>query len=232
MTNEAYTLMETNRDRAIVRRSARYKKGGSKSKKCTLGHEYKSKKELDKMNGECVSWKMTEFYSWEEFKQMPKDIQAEYLNYMIFKYGIGLATISAVVFKKSSNTLKNYVEKNGFKDKINLAGKKGDSGKRNAAAFKAIVWAAQHEPPFTQESENLVEDEPEEPFLTEEDLITGNGRSGKTADDISVRCSMSFSTEYIAKEVDLSEIVEIEKMFKGRKIRVSITIEAVDTQCY
>ena len=80
MTNEAYTLMETNRDRAIVRRSARYKKGGSKSKKCTLGHEYKTKKELDKMNGECKTWKLTKFYTWKEFKEMPDDIQVEYLK--------------------------------------------------------------------------------------------------------------------------------------------------------
>ena len=232
MTDAAFCFNDTNRERAIVKRSACKKKNGSKSKKCSLPSDKMTKKEIAKMSGPVQTWKMTEFYSWEEFKQMPKDIQAEYLNYVIFKYGVGIETISTVIFEKSRTTLVKYISDNGLKSMITETGKKGASGKRSAAAFKAIVWAARHEPMFTPESENLVEDEPEEPFLTEEDLITGNGRSGKTTDDISVRCSMSFSTEYIAKEIDLSEIVEIEKMFKGRKIRVSITIEAVDTECY
>ena len=231
MTDAAFCFNDTNRERAITKCSASKKKNGSKSKKCSLPSDNMTKKEIAKMSGPVQSWKMTEFYSWEEFKQMPKDIQAEYLNYVISKYGVGIGTISTVVFEKFHTTLVNYINDNGLKSMITETGKNGQSGKKSAAAFKAIVWAARHEPMPTPESENLVEDESKEPFLTEEDLITGNGRSGKTADDISVRCSMSFSTEYIAKEVDLSEIVEIEKMFKGRKIRVSISIEAVDTGC-
>lgn len=217
MTDAAFCFNDTNRERAIVKRSASKKKNGSKSKRCSLPSDNMTRKEIAKMNSPVQSWKMTEFYSWEEFKQMPKDIQAEYLNFIIDKYGVGLETISTVVFGKTRSTLMKHIVDNGIKGMITKSGKKGGSGKQNAAAFKAIVWAARHEPTLTPEAENLADDEPEEQYLT--------------TDDMSVRCSMSFSTEYIAKEVDLGEIVEVEKMFKGRKIRVSISIEAVDTGC-
>lgn len=220
MTDAAFCFNDTNRERAIVKRSACKKKNGSKSKKCSLPSDKMTKKEIEKMSGPVQTWKMTEFYSWEEFKQMPKDIQAEYLNYIIDKYGVGIGTISAAVFEKSRTTLVKYIEKNGLKDKITKAGREGESGKRSAASFKAIVWAARHEPMSIQESEKLVEDKPEEVPISNKEI-------GRTEDDISIRCSMSFSTEYIAKEIDLSEIVEVEKMFKGRKVRVSFTIEAV-----
>lgn len=214
MTNEAYTLMETNRDRAIVRRSARYKKGGSKSKKCTLGHEYKSKKELDKMNGEVKSWKMTDFYSWQEFKQMPEDIQVEYINHLLDTYKIGITAIGPNLFHISKVSLERYLANRNLKSKIHKCDSRGGAAINNVKVFVRDI--KEHE------SKDFKSDQ--EPEIIEEGKYLA-------ADDILVRCSMSFSTEYIAKEVDLSEIVEIEKMFKGRKMRVSISIEAVDTGC-
>ena len=218
MTDAAFCFNDTNRERAIVKRSASKKKNGSKSKKCSLPSDKLSRKEIASMNGPVKSWKMTEFYTWDEFKSMPKDIQAEYLNYLIKQYGVGTRTISSVLFEKSASNLGNYIKNSGLEKQIHNVGGSGSIGKRNSGAFKAIIWEARHKMTEPKDTVDESENEPEEQFLS--------------ADDMPVRCSMSFSTEYIAKEVDLGEIVEIDKMFKGRKIRVSITIEAVDTQCY
>ena len=217
MTDATFCFNDTNRERAITKKSAAHKKNGSKSKKCSLPSDSMSKKELAKMNGPVKSWKMTEFYTWDKFKSMPKDIQAEYLNYIIKQYGVGIRTISSVLFEKGLSTLGVYIRSSGLKNQIHNVGGSGFIGKRNSDAFKAIVWEARHKMTESENVANESEDEVKEQYLA--------------ADDISVCYSMSFATEYIAKEVDLSEIVEIEKMFKGRKMRVSISIEAVDTGC-
>lgn len=212
MTDEAYVFNETNKERAIVRRSARYKKGGSKSKSCKLGCDGMSRKEIEAMHGEVKSWKLTDFYTWNEFKEMPHDIQIEYLNYTIDTYGIGLASISSVLFEKNSASLFKYCAYHKLDNKIHK-GNAGGATKKNTAAFKAIVLENRNKAMPTPESENLVE-------LVEENLYL-------TEDDISRRCSMNFSTVYTSKNIDFDELARVEKMFKGQKIRVSISISVV-----
>ena len=45
MTNEAYTMVETIKERKSMLSGARHKKGGSKSKKCTLPSDTLTKRE-------------------------------------------------------------------------------------------------------------------------------------------------------------------------------------------
>ena len=239
MTNEAYTLMETNRDRAIVRRSARYKKGGSRSKKCTLGHEYKTEKELNKMNGECLSWKLTKFYTWEEFKEMPEDIQVEYINYLIDTYGIGLSSIEREVFDCAGGTLRNHLKKRGLINKIRERKAGGSTNRKNLVWFKQMI-AEERNPKI----EEAPKDEPVNGEVCDvyiPDPIMRNIEKVTKIEEEPVEIpkyepieqpfqqvsTMAFSTEYISNKIDRNMLDTIEHMFKGKKLRVSISVEAV-----
>lgn len=66
---------------------ARHKKASIKGPKgCTLPHEYLSKKEIQKMNGEVKTYNLKQPVSYEEFKNWPNHIKKEYLTGLQAEY--------------------------------------------------------------------------------------------------------------------------------------------------
>lgn len=99
MTDEAYTLMQTNRERAIVKRSAANKVCGAKTHYAgSFGVEGKSAKQLAAMNGPVMSMDPRKFYTWKEFKALAPNLQIEYLEKLVFRYNIGLEVIAKEQF--------------------------------------------------------------------------------------------------------------------------------------
>lgn len=82
MTNEAYTMVETIKERKSMLSGARHKKGGSKSKKCTLPSDTLTKREKEKMNGEMKVYNLKYPVTYSEFMDMPQDIKEEYIRSM------------------------------------------------------------------------------------------------------------------------------------------------------
>lgn len=118
MEDETYAFIEDVKTRKDVARSAKNKKCGKKSKRVTFPSDYLTKKEREAMNGDCKTWSMFKFYTWEEFQEMPADIQGRYLNSIIDRYGVGLCTISKHQFKKSPSNLDKYLTAHGIKGVI------------------------------------------------------------------------------------------------------------------
>ena len=114
MKDEEYVFYQDIKEKKSTGRGAFHKKGGSKSKKCTLPHEYLSKKEREKMNGECKTWNLNEFYTWEEFKSMPADIQEAYLVTLVGKYRASANMIGMGVFGLKSASIYRYFKNQGY----------------------------------------------------------------------------------------------------------------------
>lgn len=93
-----YDFYKDVKDKKTLARNAKYKKNGSKSKKCTLPSDYLTRKEKQKMNSAVKTYKMNQKYSWKEFKEMPLDIQREYLIYLRDTYGATTRMISTDLF--------------------------------------------------------------------------------------------------------------------------------------
>lgn len=123
MTDLQYVYQSDIREKKSIGRGAFHKKCGSKSKKCTLPSDYLTRKEKAKLNSECKSWGMKKFYSWEEFKQMPDDIRLQYVNSLINRYNIGLATIAEHVFHVSNAALRKNLEKSNLLEFVNKSSK-------------------------------------------------------------------------------------------------------------
>ena len=75
----------------------RYKKNGSKSKKCSLPSDNLSKKELNKMNGECKVYNLSEKMNYSNFCAMPFDLQIKYLEMLRDKFGASQTDIAKMM---------------------------------------------------------------------------------------------------------------------------------------
>lgn len=81
----------------IIASGAKYKKGGAKSKKCTLLHENLTAKELKERNGKMATYNLNKPMTWEEFKAMPEDLKAEYLSKLRAKYNASGCALSEML---------------------------------------------------------------------------------------------------------------------------------------
>ena len=120
MNDAEYLFRQDIRDKKSSSRGAFHKKNGAKSKKCKLPSDYLTRKEKSKLNSEVQTYNMSKFYSYSEFKGMPLDLQVEYLNNLIDKYGVSFSTIAVDLFNVSKTSLRSYCVKKGIYDKIKM----------------------------------------------------------------------------------------------------------------
>lgn len=121
MTDERYVYQQDIKEKKQAGRGAFHKKSGAKSKKCNFPSDYLTRKEKEKLNGECKTWSMNKFYSWSEFKEMPDDIQLRYINFLIGKYDVGLGVIGSDIFKLGSAVLHKYLKRKDLMQYVNKA---------------------------------------------------------------------------------------------------------------
>jgi len=66
------------KQRKALARNAIHRKGGSKSKKCSLPSDHMTKAEWKKRNGEVMSYNLDRPIKYSEWRLMPDDLQREY----------------------------------------------------------------------------------------------------------------------------------------------------------
>lgn len=218
MTNEEYVFQQSNKERAILKRSAAHKINGSKSRKCKLGVDYMSKKEIEKQHGPVESWNLNKFYSYQEFKFMPDDIRIEYLNHLIEKYRVGLQAISLHVFGLSATALSAYLSRKEILDKITVRGNRVRSSHKSIDLLKQAI-AQKDNPQEHIDAAASVEDINEETTASLNPYVVPIPKPKIE--------SKTFSTTYIGEKIDIESLYLIQSMFKDSKIRVSITIESI-----
>ena len=82
MTDFEYDVMKMKR----LAGQSRHKKRGSKSKKCSLGTDYMTRRDWERRNGSVVSFNLNKAMAWDEFKGMPKDLQEQYIKDLQTKF--------------------------------------------------------------------------------------------------------------------------------------------------
>ena len=73
------------------------------------------------MSGECKTYDMRKFYTYEEFKQFPDDIRLQYLNSLINRYDVTIAAIADELFHITPTGLYKYLRKHELLQYINKA---------------------------------------------------------------------------------------------------------------
>ena len=90
---------------------AKYRKRGSKSKKCSLPSDGMTNKQWKERCGPVVSFNFSKPISWEDFKKLPTNIQAEYIVNLQQKYG-ATAVDFGNMFGVKSLTVRRHAEAN------------------------------------------------------------------------------------------------------------------------
>jgi len=131
MNEVEYVFNSDIREKKRTARGSRNKVNGAKSQKCNLPHERMTRKELKAMNGQATTYKLSEFYSWDQFLGMPSDIQVEYINRMSEHYQVGLSTLSVVLFgRKDDQAIRKHFIKAGLMSKLKVERYRGGKSGR------------------------------------------------------------------------------------------------------
>ena len=97
MNDVEFILKEDIKEKKQAGRRDYNKKNGSKSKKCHLPSDSLSKKEIEKMNGECKVYNLSKPMSYSNFCAMPVDLQIKYLETLRVKFGASQTDISKMM---------------------------------------------------------------------------------------------------------------------------------------
>lgn len=104
MTDFDYDCLERKR----LARQAKYRKCGSKSRKCPMSTDHMTHKQWKERCGAVVSINIGQPVSWDNFKEMSKRTQEEYLKDLMSTYGAN-ATSLAAMFGIRPLTVRRYI---------------------------------------------------------------------------------------------------------------------------
>lgn len=96
-------------ERKRLARQSRYRKNGSKSKKCNLPSDKLTHKQWKERCGPIMSYNLNAPINWEDFKNLDGNIQERYITNLQAKYG-ATATDLAKMFGIKALTVRRLVE--------------------------------------------------------------------------------------------------------------------------
>lgn len=117
MQDETYTFIQTVRDRKATAHSARYKKNGSRSRKCTLPSDYLTPAEKRRRNSAVQTYTMNEPHTKRELNTWPEDMQREYIKGIIDCYHPSNKDLG-LMLGTSETTACTYIHKLGLSNRI------------------------------------------------------------------------------------------------------------------
>ncbi len=89
MKDETYLFISDVKDKKVTARSARHTRTHcGKGGRVRFPSDNLSKKELQKMNGECKSYRLNDPMAWKEFKSMPDDLKITYIKLLRQKFNV------------------------------------------------------------------------------------------------------------------------------------------------
>jgi hypothetical protein len=106
MNDFDYDAMQKKR----IARGAYARKGGARSKKCTLPGDYLTAAEKRKLSTTKVSVNLKKPMTWKEFKALPTDVKIEYLSYLRDELGARRSWVAKDLFCISTAAFQKHIE--------------------------------------------------------------------------------------------------------------------------
>jgi hypothetical protein len=149
VTDEKYLFVTDSAYKKRIGNSYRNRKThAGRGGKVRLPHDNLTKKELEKMNGECQTCRLNDPMTWAEFKQMPDDLKTDYIKLIRNRYGVSDKFVAENMLGVTQATFGEEVRRLG------LGTGKGYGNKLSGADKEGfLVWVNGVEVPVDDEVE-------------------------------------------------------------------------------
>ncbi len=115
MTDFNYDCLQKKR----LARQASHRKCGAKSRRCPMSTDHMTMKQWKERNGKIVSVSFYKPVSWDNFRELSKGAQEEYLRRLSAAFGAN-ATNLADMFGVSVSTIRRHIQANGLDIKFHV----------------------------------------------------------------------------------------------------------------
>lgn len=138
---------------------AKYRKRGSKSKKCPMSTDHMTKKQWIERCGKIVTIKMDSPVSWASFKELSKQTQEEYLKNLMKKYHINASSL-AEMFHITPITVRRHIATQGLAVSFPVGHSMNAEDRRAWELFLSGDAVEQSENEVSAENEETCDEEP------------------------------------------------------------------------
>ena len=138
---------------------AKYRKRGSKSKKCPMSTDHMTKKQWIERCGKIVTIKMDSPVSWASFKELSKQTQEEYLKNLMEKYHINASSL-AEMFHITPITVRRHIATQGLAVSFPVGHSMNAEDRRAWELFLSGDAVEQSENKVSAENEETCDEEP------------------------------------------------------------------------
>lgn len=138
---------------------AKYRKRGSKSKKCPMSTDHMTKKQWIERCGKIVTIKMDSPVSWASFKELSKQTQEEYLKNLMEKYHINASSL-AEMFHITPITVRRHIATQGLSVSFPVGHSMNAEDRRAWELFLSGDAVEQSENEVSVENEETCDEEP------------------------------------------------------------------------
>lgn len=168
MKDETYTFIQTVKDRKSTARGARYKKNGSKSRKCTLPSDYLTPKQIKERNSPMSTYTMNKPHTKAELRAWPRDLQIEYMAGILDKYHPTNADLGLMLGVHPHNAC-TYINRLGLSNQKRAT----ESQAREFSAFLAADSTPTPDPaPAPDPAPETAQDEPAATIIRDTTVYT------------------------------------------------------------
>lgn len=138
---------------------AKYRKRGSKSKKCPMSTDHMTKKQWIERCGKIVTIKMDSPVSWASFKELSKQTQEEYLKNLMEKYHINASSL-AEMFHITPISVRRHIATQGLAVSFPVGHSMNAEDRRAWELFLSGDAVEQSENEVSAENEETCDEEP------------------------------------------------------------------------
>lgn len=138
---------------------AKYRKRGSKSKKCPMSTDHMTKKQWIERCGKIVTIKVDSPVSWASFKELSKQTQEEYLKNLMEKYHINASSL-AEMFHITPITVRRHIATQGLAVSFPVGHSMNAEDRRAWELFLSGDAVEQSENEVSAENEETCDEEP------------------------------------------------------------------------
>ena len=138
---------------------AKYRKRGSKSKKCPMSTDHMTKKQWIERCGKIVTIKMDSPVSWASFKELSKQTQEESLKNLMEKYHINASSL-AEMFHITPITVRRHIATQGLAVSFPVGHSMNAEDRRAWELFLSGDAVEQSENEVSAENEETCDEEP------------------------------------------------------------------------